>query len=89
MTAVFVRQRGQIEPVRQAAEPSSTVNELAALCAGPGAQVWIEGAPCEFVLRFDLTGYPVEAPTRRPGARGTATPRRGKRSPTWPPPSAR
>ena len=43
------------------------------------------GAPCEFVLRFDLTGYPVEAPTRRPGARGTATPRRGKRSPTWPP----
>ena len=44
MTAVFVRQRGQIEPVRQAAEPSSTVNELAALCAGPGVQVWIEGA---------------------------------------------
>ena len=44
MTEIFVRQQGQIESARQAAEPSSTVDELAALCAGPGARVWIEGA---------------------------------------------
>ena len=43
MTEVFVRQQGRIEPARQAVEPSSTVDELAALCAGPGARVWIEG----------------------------------------------
>ena len=44
MTQVFVRQQGQIEPARREAAPSSTVDELAALCAGPGARVWLEGS---------------------------------------------